>query len=160
MLNIRKVVISLIVAAVFCIGLAGCATSGPANSTGSDGSAAGKSDPVAALRDTQELTWDGTELTAVLGTNKSTGCEWKVKFENDKIIDYSVNRKFKLSDDAALKGQSAGTSSIGFEGKSAGTAHIYLTTPVDWEGKEPGYEHDIEVVVGDGGTILNAQWVS
>ncbi len=104
----------------------------------------------------RELSWEGTELTVKLGTNKSTGCEWKNEFGDDSIIDYSINRKFTLSDNAALKGQTAGILSAGFEGKSEGTATITFTTPCDWDGNEPGYTYVVTVEVAADGTIVSA----
>ena len=104
----------------------------------------------------RELSWEGTELTVKLGENKSTGCNWDNEFGDDSIIDYSINRKFTLSDNAALKGQSAGILSAGFEGKSAGTTTITFTTPCDWDGKEPGYTYVVTVEVASDGTIVSA----
>lgn len=108
------------------------------------------------LKDYRELSWEGTELTVKLGTNKSTGCEWTNEFADDSIIDYSINRKFTLSDNAALKGQSAGVLSAGFEGKSEGTTTITFTTPCDWDGNEPGYTYVVTVQVAADGTIVSA----
>ncbi|MBQ6165369.1 MAG: hypothetical protein IJK23_12915 [Clostridia bacterium] len=104
----------------------------------------------------RELSWEGTELTVKLGTNKSTGCEWTNKFGDDKIIDYSLNRKFTLSSDAALRSQAAGILSAGFQGKSAGTTTITFTTPCDWDGNTPGYTYVVTVEVAADGTILSA----
>ena len=104
----------------------------------------------------REISWEGTELTVVVGANKSTGCEWKTKFEDDSIITYSLNRKFTLASPNALRSQAIGTSAIGFEGKSAGTTKIYLSTPKDWDGNEPGYTYTVTVEVNDDGTIANA----
>ena len=104
----------------------------------------------------RELSWEGTELTVKLGANKSTGCEWNNEFGDDSIIDYSINRKFTLSDSAALKGQTAGVLSAGFEGKSQGTTTITFTTPVDWDGNAPGYTYVVTVEVAADGTIVNA----
>ena len=108
------------------------------------------------LKTYRELSWEGTELTVKLGTNKSTGCEWENKFGDDSIIDYSINRKFTLSDKAAMKGQSAGILSAGFEGKSAGTTTITFTTPCDWDGNQPGYTYVVTVEVAADGTIVSA----
>ena len=91
------------------------------------------------LKDYRDLSWEGTELTVKLGTNKDTGCEWKNEFGDDSIIDYSINRKFTLSDKGAAKGQVIGILSAGFEGKRAGTTTITFTTPCDWDGNTPGY---------------------
>ena len=103
-----------------------------------------------------ELSWEGTELTVKLGTNKSTGCEWKNKFGDDSIIDYSINRKFTLSDKGAMKGQTVGILSAGFEGKRAGTTTITFTTPCDWDGNAPGYTYVVTVEVAADGTIVSA----
>ena len=120
-------------------------------------SACGKSGPSAGeLKDYRELSWEGTELTVKLGTNKTTGCEWKNEFSDDSIIDYSINRKFTLSDGAALKGQTAGVLSAGFEGKREGTATITFTTPCDWDGNAPGYTYVVTVEVAADGTIVSA----
>ena len=108
------------------------------------------------LKTYRELSWEGTELTVRLGTNKSSGCEWKNEFGDDSIIDYSINRKFTLSDSAARKGLSAGVLSAGFEGKSAGTTTITFTTPCDWDGGTPGYTYVVTVEVAADGTIVSA----
>ena len=108
------------------------------------------------LKTYRDLSWEGTELTVKLGTNKSTGCEWKNEFGDDSVIDYSINRKFTLSDNAALKGQAAGILSAGFEGKSAGTTTITFTTPCDWDGNAPGYTYVVTVEVAADGTIVSA----
>lgn len=108
------------------------------------------------LKTYRELSWEGTELTVKLGTNKSTGCEWKNEFGDDSIIDYSINRKFTLSDKGAASGQSIGTLSAGFEGKSAGTTTITFTTPCDWDGNQPGYRYVVTVEVAEDGTIVSA----
>ncbi len=104
----------------------------------------------------RELSWKGTELTISLGTNKSTGCEWETKSQDDSIIDYSINRKFHLSDGGTLKGEAYGRLDAGFEGKSAGTTEIICTTPVGWDGKEPGYTYTVTVTVNEDGTIDSA----
>ena len=116
----------------------------------------GGSPSVNDLKTYRELSWEGTELTVKLGTNKSTGCEWKNEFGDDSIIDYSINRSFKLSGNAALRSQAAGTLSAGFKGKNAGTTTITFTTPCDWDGNAPGYTYVVTVEVGEGGTIINA----
>ena len=149
----RKIAIVALLACTLAVcGLAGCGTSDKSGSGSDNATASG----VAALKDTRDISWEGDELTVTVGTNKSTGCEWTAKFEDDKIIGYSINRKFKLSDDGLKKGEAVGTSAIGFQGKSAGTTKIYLTTPKDWEGNEPGYEYTVTVTVGDDGTIQDA----
>ena len=108
------------------------------------------------LKDYRELSWEGKELTVMLGTNKDTGCEWKNTFGDDSIIGYSINRKFKLADKGALKGQTVGVLSAGFEGKSAGTTTITFTTPCDWDGNAPGYTYVVTVEVAADGTIVSA----
>lgn len=110
------------------------------------------------LKNLRELSWEGTELTVKVGENKDTGCVWKNKFEDDSIIDYSVNRKFTLSDSGAAKGQSVGTLSMGFKGKKEGTARVYCITPKDWDGNKPGYNLAIVVKVKADGTIESAEW--
>ena len=116
----------------------------------------GKKPSVSDLKTYRELSWEGTELTVKLGTNKSTGCEWKNEFADDSIIDYSINRKFTLSDKAALNGQTAGILSAGFEGKKQGTTTITFTTPCDWDGNAPGYTYVVTVEVAADGTIVSA----
>ncbi|MBR0510403.1 MAG: hypothetical protein IJJ85_09815 [Clostridia bacterium] len=108
------------------------------------------------LKTYRDLSWEGTELTVKLGTNKSTGCEWKNEFGDDSIIDYSINRKFTLSDKAALRSQAAGVLSAGFEGKKEGTTTITFTTPCDWDGNAPGYTYVVTVQVAADGTIVSA----
>ena len=108
------------------------------------------------LKTYRELSWEGTELTVKLGTNKTSGCEWKNEFGDDSVIDYSINRKFTLSDKAAVKGLTAGILSAGFEGKSQGTTTITFTTPVDWDGNAPGYTYVVTVEVAADGTIISA----
>ncbi len=108
------------------------------------------------LKTYRELSWEGTELTVRLGTNKSTGCEWKNAFGDDSIIDYSINRKFTLSDKGAARGETIGILSAGFEGKSAGVTTITFTTPCDWDGNTPGYTYVVTVEVAADGTILSA----
>ena len=108
------------------------------------------------LKTYRELSWEGKELTVKLGENKSTNCNWSNEFGDDSIIDYSINRKFTLSDDAVKNGQSAGILSAGFEGKSAGTTTITFTTPCDWDGNKPGYTYVVTVEVAADGTIVSA----
>lgn len=115
-----------------------------------------KKPSVEELKVYRELSWEGTELTVKLGENKTSGCNWSNEFGDDSIIDYSINRKFSLSDKAAMKGLSAGILSAGFEGKSAGTTTITFTTPVDWDGNTPGYTYVVTVEVAADGSIVNA----
>ena len=104
----------------------------------------------------REVSWEGTELTISLGTNKSTGCEWTTKSSEDSVIDYSVNRVFHLSDQAAMDGEAIGRLDAGFEGKGPGTAQIVCTTPCSWDGTGPGYTHVVTVTVNEDGTIASA----
>ena len=120
------------------------------------GGGGNKKPSVEELKTYRELSWEGTELTVKLGENKTSGCNWSNEFGDDSIIDYSINRKFSLSDKAAMKGLSAGILSAGFEGKSAGTTTITFTTPVDWDGNTPGYTYVVTVEVAADGTIVNA----
>ena len=139
----RKSAKALIAAVSLVLGvaLASCGGSGPSADD---------------LKDYRDLSWEGTELTVKLGENKSTGCEWKNEFGDDSIIDYSINRKFTLSDMGAMNGQLAGILSAGFEGKSGGTTTITFTTPRDWEGSEPGYTYVVTVEVASDGSIVSA----
>ena len=109
------------------------------------------------LKSYREVSWEGTELTVKLGSNKSTGCEWKNEFGDDSIISYSINRKFTLSSNAAMKSQVAGVLSAGFEGKKEGTTTITFTTPCDWDGNQPGYTYIVTVEVAADGTIVSAE---
>ncbi len=120
------------------------------------GGGGNKKPSVEELKVYRELSWEGTELTVKLGENKTSGCNWSNEFGDDSIIDYSINRKFSLSDKAAMKGLSAGILSAGFEGKKAGTTTITFTTPVDWDGNTPGYTYVVTVEVAADGTIVNA----
>lgn len=115
-----------------------------------------KKPSVEELKVYRELSWEGTELTVKLGENKTSGCNWSNEFGDDSIIDYSINRKFTLSDKAAMKGLSAGILSAGFNGKKAGTTTITFTTPVDWDGNTPGYTYVVTVEVAADGSIVNA----
>ena len=116
----------------------------------------GKKPSVEELKTYRELSWEGTELTVKLGTNKTTGCEWNNEFGDDSVIDYSINRKFTLSSKAASAGLTAGILSAGYKGKSAGTTTITFTTPVDWDGNAPGYTYVVTVEVAADGTIVSA----
>ena len=120
------------------------------------GGGGNKKPSVEELKVYRELSWEGTELTVKLGENKTSGCNWSNEFGDDSIIDYSINRKFSLSDNASMKGLSAGILSAGFEGKSAGTTTITFTTPVDWDGNAPGYTYVVTVEVAADGSIVNA----
>lgn len=107
------------------------------------------------LPELRKLSWEGTELTVTVGTNKSTGCEWKASFEDDSVIGYSVNRKFHLMTNK--DGQAVGYSEIGFKGKSGGQTTITLTTPCGWDGTGEGYTYVVTVMVGEDGTIQSAE---
>lgn len=119
-------------------------------------SCGGKGPSIEELKTYRELSWEGTELTVKLGTNKDTGYEWKNEFGDDSIIGYSINRKFTLSDKGAVKGQTVGILSAGFEGKRGGITTITFTTPCDWDGNEPGYAYVVTVEVAADGTIISA----
>ncbi len=103
------------------------------------------------------VSWEGKELTITLGENKDTGCEWTTKSQDDKVIDYSIHRSFKLVDKAVKEGKVYGTLSAGFEGKGAGTTQIICTTPCDWEGGGNGYTYIVTVTVNEDGTIESAE---
>lgn len=104
----------------------------------------------------RKLSWEGTELTIKLGENQSTGCEWDTKPQDDSVIDYSVNRKFKLAGKGLAEGEAIGTLEAGFQGKGAGTSQIICTTPVDWDGTGDGYTYIVTVTVNEDGTIESA----
>lgn len=107
------------------------------------------------LKDLREVSWEGKELTVTVGSNKTTSCNWRNTFENDKIVGYSVNRVFTLSDVATKQGVAAGTLAMGFEGKSAGTAKVFCTSDADWEGNKPGYSFAVVVTVNEDCTIAS-----
>ena len=140
---LSQTVLTAMAAVLLCLLLAACGGSG-------------NSPSVEELKTYRELSWEGTELTVKLGTNKDTGCEWKNEFGDDSIIGYSINRKFTLSDKGAVKGQTVGILSAGFEGKSEGATTITFTTPCDWDGNEPGYAYVVTVEVAADGTIISA----
>ena len=131
----------VLMAILLCLVLASCVGNGPS---------------IEKLKTYRDLSWEGTELTVKLGTNKDTGCEWKNEFGDDSIIDYSINRKFTLSDNGAMKGQTVGILSAGFEGKSEGVTTITFSTSCDWDGNEPGYTYIVTVEVAADGTIISA----
>ena len=105
----------------------------------------------------REVSWDGTELTIKLGENKSTGCEWTTKPEDDSVIDYSVNRVFRLAGSQVTKGKAIGTLEVGFEGKGAGTSRVICTTPAGWDGTGAGLTYIVTVTVNEDGTIESAE---
>lgn len=104
----------------------------------------------------REVSWEGTELTITLGTNKSTGCEWNTIPEDDSVIGYSVNRVFHLADSQVKEGNAIGSLEAGFEGKGAGTSRVICTTPVGWDGTGEGLTYIVTVTVNEDGTIENA----
>ncbi len=135
----KRAFAALLLTAVFmlsCLGLAGCG--GPSEDE---------------LQNLREISWEGTELTISLGTNKSTGCEWTTKSQDDSVIDYSINRVFHLQ---ASGGKAVGVLDAGFEGKGAGTTTIECTTPVNWDGTGEGYSYTVTVTVNEDGTIESA----
>ena len=134
-----KVILACILVVLFGIGLVGCG--GPS---------------VDEIQNTREVSWEGTELTITLGTNKSTGCEWSMAIQDDSIIDYSINRVFHLSSAGTKQGDAIGTSDVGFKGKAAGTTQIICTTPVGWDGTGEGLTYTVTVTVNEDGTIAEA----
>lgn len=149
--------VSVVFAFAVCLVLAACGSGSGASSAASTAqSSASAATGVDALKNLREVSWEGNEVTVKVGENKTTGCNWSNKFENDKIVDYSTNRKFKVSSEAAAKGISAGTLSMGFKGKSAGTAKVYCMTEKDWDGNAPGYSFAVVVTVNDDGSIASA----
>lgn len=105
----------------------------------------------------RDVSWEGTELTITLGENKSTGCQWTTKPEDDKVIDYSTNRVFHLADSEVLKGDAIGSLEAGFKGKGSGTTRIICTTPVGWDGSGEGFCYIVTVTVNEDGTIESAK---
>ena len=103
----------------------------------------------------RDVSWAGKELTIFLGTNKSTGCEWTTRSQDDSIIDYSVNRTFRLSDEVT-SGEAIGVLEAGFEGKGPGTTQIICETPVGWDGTGKGYSYVVTVTVSEDGIIETA----
>ena len=104
------------------------------------------------LRDTREVSFEGTELTVSLGTNKSTGYEWSFTIDGD-CIRQSVNKVFTLT---PIDGKATGVIHIGFEGLSEGSAVITFTTPNGWNGAGDGDAYTVEVSVNADGTIADA----
>lgn len=105
----------------------------------------------------RDVSWEGTELTVTLGENRSTGCEWTTKPEDDSVIDYSVNRVFHLAGSEVTKGEAIGSLEAGFKGKGAGTSRIICTTPVGWDGTGDGLVYIVTVTVNEDGTIESAE---
>lgn len=102
----------------------------------------------------KEVSWEGTELTVSLGENKGTGCIWDTKIADDKVIDFSINRVFKLQFGSS---EGAGTLEAGFVGVGEGTTTITCTTPVSWDGKGEGLTYIVTVTVNADGTIKSAE---
>ncbi len=117
-------------------------------------SGCGKGPKAADLPTFREISWEGKELTVSLGANRSSGCVWSVEFEDDSIIGYSINRVFHLVDN--MQGLAIGYSAIGFEGKSEGTAKIFLTTPCGWDGSGEGLKYVVTATVNADGTVKSA----
>lgn len=107
------------------------------------------------IKAVRKVSFDGTELTVTLGTNKSTGYEWDYEIYGD-CIKPSINRSFKVS---GSKGDATGEVSIGFEGLSEGDAAIVFTTPNGWDGTGGGDGYTVNVEVGADGAILSASGV-
>lgn len=103
----------------------------------------------------RDVSWEGKELTIMLGENKSTGCDWTTKPEDDKVIDYSTKRVFHMA--GGSNGEAVGTLEAVFEGKGAGTSRIICTTPVGWDGKGDGFTYIVTVTVNEDGTIESAE---
>ena len=104
------------------------------------------------IKAVRNVSFEGTELTVTLGTNKSTGYEWDYEIYGD-CIEPSINRSFQVT---GGKGDATGEVSIGFEGKSEGTAVVVFTTPVGWDGTGEGDGYTVNVMVGADGTIEKA----
>ena len=106
----------------------------------------------ASLQKTREVSFEGTELTVTLGTNKSTGYEWSFEIDGD-CIQQSINKVFTIK---PIDGQATGLIHIGFEGLSEGSAVITLTTPNGWDGSGSGDTYTVDVTVNADGTIASA----
>jgi len=119
--------------------------------------ACGKSADTTDYEHLRDVSWEGKELTIKLGENKSTGCVWDTKPQDDSVIDYSLNRVFHLADSQVKKGDAIGTLEAGFEGKGAGTSQIVCTTPVGWDGSGEGLSYIVTVTVKEDGTIESAE---
>ena len=137
------VIVALVTAFALCTLIAGCSGGGGNEQT--------------ALKDMREVTYEDNVLTVNLGANKSTGCEWTAEIGDDSIIGYGTKRVFHLSDEVAKEGETVGYSEITFEGKGAGQTTLEFSTPVDWEGNEPGYTYNVTVLVNDDGTFALAE---
>ena len=104
------------------------------------------------IQATREVSFEGTELTVSLGTNKSTGYEWSFEIDGD-CIQQSINKVFTVK---PVDGQATGVVHIGFEGLSEGDAVITLTTPNGWDGSGDGDSYTVNVSVNADGTIASA----
>lgn len=98
----------------------------------------------------REISYEGTELTVTLGSNKETGYSWDVEIEGD-CIRRSINSYFKTV------GLLTGKSHISLEGLSEGSATIVFTTSAGWDGTGKGDTYVVNVDVGADGTILSAE---
>ena len=107
------------------------------------------------LETLRELSWENDILTVTLGTNQTTGCEWSIHIEDDKIIDYTTGGALHL--DVNIKtSYLEGSLEKCFAGKNGGSTDIVCTTPVSWDGTGPGYTYVVTVMVNDDGTIAYA----
>ena len=104
------------------------------------------------VKDVREVSFQDTELTVTLGTNKSTGYEWSFEIIGE-CIRQSINKSFKLTGSG---GEVTGEVNIGFKGLSEGSAVIVFITPVGWNGTGAGDIYTVNVAVGTDGTILSA----
>ena len=104
------------------------------------------------IQATREVSFEGTELTVSLGSNKSTGYEWSFDIDGD-CIQQSIHKVFTVK---PVDGQATGVVHIGFEGLSEGDAVITLTTPNGWDGSGDGDTYTVEVSVNADGTIASA----
>lgn len=134
---------------LFCVlllfALCACGGGGSAGSGGETTASGAPAD--------RDVSFEGTELTVKLPTNKETGYEWRSKIDGD-CIGVSINRSFKPDLKA---GGTSGTSSIGFAGKSEGSAVITLYTDVGWDGTGVGDAYQVDVTVNADGTIASAE---
>ena len=106
------------------------------------------------IKAVRDVSFEGTELTVTLGTNKSTGYEWDYEIDNRDIIGPSVNRTFTIT---GSEGEGTGEVAIGFKGSAPGNAVIVLSTPCGWDGSGSGDSYTVNVEVGDGGEIVSAE---
>lgn len=130
-----KKLLAILLTACLCVALTACG--GP------------KDDEIKAVRN---VSYEGTELTVTLGTNKSTGYEWDFEIFGD-CVEQSINKSFKVT---GSQGNAAGETSIGFKGLSEGEAVILFTTPNGWDGTGEGDAYTVNVSVNADGTIKRA----